>query len=115
MLSYEMFVYDLYGMGAYVNPIGLDWNTTAEPFENQHARVDILTDTAGPFDTDVTSVVLNLYLDVDGDGTAVVPYQSYVFDVTADLVAAPPISCASPRSTTCSSCTWASTTSASTW
>ena len=76
-LSFEMFVADC-GLGPIVDPIGLDH--TAGP--NQHARVDILTETALPFDTGA-GVVANLYVGIDGFFG--VPYTSYDFDLTDTL------------------------------
>jgi len=77
-LTFDMFVFDNSGVGP-INAGVLD-HTGAT---NQHARVDILSDAAGPFDTGGT-VVRSLYLDVDGD-TAVLPYKSYSFNLSGDL------------------------------
>jgi hypothetical protein len=76
-LSFDMFVNDQSGLGPIVNPAGLDH--TASP--NQHARVDLLTAAAGPFDT-AAGVLANFYLGVDA-GPNPHPYTSYVFDVTS--------------------------------
>lgn len=60
-LTFEMFANDL-DSGPIVNPAGLDFTAGA----NQHARVDILTASAGSFSTAPADVVLNAYLGVDG-------------------------------------------------
>jgi hypothetical protein len=75
-LSFDMFVNDWSALGPVVDPAGLDH--TAGP--NQHARVDILTAGAGPFDTGGT-VLGNFYLGVDGFGAN--SYTSYSFDITS--------------------------------
>jgi hypothetical protein len=80
ILSFDMFVNDWSGMGPIVNPAGLDY--TAIP--NQHARVDLLTADAPPFDTG-TGVLKNFYLSVDA-GPNPHAYIHYEFDIT-DLVA----------------------------
>jgi hypothetical protein len=77
VLSFEMFVADC-GLGPIVDPVGLDH--TAGP--NQHARVDILSATASPFDTGA-GVVANLYVGIDG--LFGVPYTPYNFDLTGSL------------------------------
>ncbi len=77
VLRFEMFVNDQSGLGPLVNPAGLD--DTA--FPNQHARVDILTAAATPFDTG-PSVLANFYMGVD-PGPTPNPYIPYVFDITA--------------------------------
>jgi hypothetical protein len=80
LLSFDMFVDDWSGAGPIVNPAGLDYTA----FPNQHARVDILSADARPFDTG-DGVLRNLYLGVDsGDNPH--PYTHYEFDIT-DLVA----------------------------
>lgn len=76
ILSFDMFVQSFEALA--INPAGLDHN--AEP--NQHARVDILTGTAGAFDTGA-GVLANFYLGIDGTPTQ--PYTSYLFDVTSLL------------------------------
>jgi len=80
-LSFEMFVNDLLGQGAVINPAGLDY--TAEP--NQHARVDILSNGADPFDTG-SGVLMNLYLGVD-PGPNPHSYTPYSFDLSSQLAA----------------------------
>ncbi len=78
-LSFDMFVNDQNGSGSLVHPAGLDF--TASP--NQHARVDILSASAGALSTAVGNVITNLYLGVDGPAPN--PYTSYSFDLTALL------------------------------
>jgi hypothetical protein len=51
---------------------------------NQHARVDLLTDSAAAFDTGA-GVLQNFYIGIDGVPTQ--PYTSYSFDVTSLLSA----------------------------
>jgi hypothetical protein len=77
-LSFSMFVNDQ-DSGPIVNPAGLDYSA----IPNQHARVDILTEAAAPFDTG-NGVLRNFYLSVDPH-TNPNPYRSYSFDIT-DLV-----------------------------
>ena len=76
-LAFEMFVNDQSGSGGIVDPIGLDHTGPA----NQHARVDILTGAATPFDT-AAGVLSNHYLGVD-PGPNPNPYTSYSFDISA--------------------------------
>jgi hypothetical protein len=78
ILTYDMFILDQTGSGP-INTGFLDHNAGT----NQHARVDILSESATYFDTG-SGVIRNLYLDVDGD-TPVLPYISYSFDLTGDL------------------------------
>jgi len=80
-LTFDMFVLDLSSEGP-IDAGGLSHNLGTA---NQHARVDILTDAAGAFDTGGT-VVRNLYLDVDGY-SPVLPYISYSFDLSGDVTA----------------------------
>jgi len=77
VLSFDMFVNDQSFSGGIVNPIGLDHTGSA----NQHARVDLLTAAAGPFDTGAADVIGNFYLGVDA-GALPHPYTNYVFDIT---------------------------------
>jgi hypothetical protein len=79
IVSFDMFVNDWSDAGPIVNPAGLDH--TAGP--NQHARVDILTAAAGPFDTGA-GVLAPLYLGVDG-GADPNAFTSYGFDLTGLL------------------------------
>jgi len=81
ILSFDMFVNDWSGLGPLVNPAGLDY--TADP--NQHARVDLLSGDAPPFDTGA-GVLANFYLSVDS-GANPHAYSHYTFDIT-DLIAA---------------------------
>jgi hypothetical protein len=74
-LSYSMFVNDQ-DSGPLINPAGLDY--MADP--NQHARVDLLTQSAAPFSTGA-GVLRNFYLGVDPHNNPN-PYHNYVFDIT---------------------------------
>lgn len=74
-LSFNMFVNDWSDVGP--SDQGLDYTL----FPNQHARVDIMSAAAGPFDTG-TGVLANVYLGVDG-GPDPHAYTPYVFDITA--------------------------------
>ena len=75
-LSFDMFVDDHNGVGPLIDPAGLDH--TGGP--NQHARVDILTPAASPFDTGA-GVLASLYLGVD-PAAPPNPYTNYVFDIS---------------------------------
>ncbi len=77
ILSFDMFVNDWSASGGIIDPIGLDH--TGPP--NQHARVDILTAAAAPFDTGA-GVLGSYYLGVDA-GTLPRPFTSYQFDITS--------------------------------
>ncbi len=76
ILSFDMFVNDS-DSGPIVNPAGLDHNAGG----NQHARVDILSPFAPPFDTGA-GVLANYYLGVDPQIGNPNPYTSYSFDIT---------------------------------
>jgi hypothetical protein len=76
MLSFQMFAND-YDGGPIIDPIGLDH--TGPP--NQHARVDILSSAALPFETG-DGVLANYFLGVD-PGTDPNPYTTYTFNITA--------------------------------
>jgi hypothetical protein len=80
-ISFQMFVNDTSGAGPFVNPAGLDH--TQGP--NHHARVDLLSEGAAPFDTGA-GVIRNLYLGVD-PGPPPNPYTTYEFDLTGDMTA----------------------------
>jgi hypothetical protein len=80
-----MFANDQSGLGPIVHPSGLDYTTGGTFDPNQHARVDLLSGSADPFDTGA-GVLANFYLGVDA-GTPPHPYTNYSFDITA-LVAA---------------------------
>jgi hypothetical protein len=75
VLSFRLFA-NTYG-GLIVNPIGLDHRDGA----TQHARVDLLSGSAAPFDTGA-GVLGNFYLGAD---TAMIvnPYRNYTFDITS--------------------------------
>jgi cysteine-rich repeat protein len=70
-----MFVNDWSDVGP--SDQGLDYTL----FPNQHARVDIMSAAAGPFDTGA-GVLANVYLGVDG-GPDPHAYTPYVIDITA--------------------------------
>ncbi len=80
ILSFDMFANN-YASSTIVNPIGLDHRSAP----NQHARVDILSAGASPFDTGA-GVLRNFYLGAD-PGPNPHPYTHYEFDIT-ELVAA---------------------------
>ncbi len=75
-LSFEMFVNDS-DSGPIVDPVGLDYSGPP----NQHARVDIMSAGASPFDTGA-GVLANFYLGVDPQEFNPNPYTSYLFDIT---------------------------------
>jgi hypothetical protein len=80
-LTFDMFVLDLSGDG----PIDAGVIAYGGISDNQHTRVDILSASAGTFDTG-GGVIANLYLNVDGD-VPILPYISYTFDLSSDLAA----------------------------
>jgi hypothetical protein len=75
-LNFQMFVNN-WAPEEYVNPAGLDY--TASP--NEFASVDILSESAGAFDTGA-GVLDNLYLGADPTTTAN-GFTSYSFDITS--------------------------------
>jgi len=81
-LTFDMFVLDLSGKGpldeGFIGYSGID-------VDNQHVRVDVLSAVAGTFDVG-GGVIRDLYLNVDGS-IPVLPYISYSFDLSPDLVA----------------------------
>jgi hypothetical protein len=77
-LSFSLFVND-WDSGPVMHAAGLDYTA----FPNQHARVDILSGSAPPFDTGA-GVLRNFYLGVDSHSNPN-PYRNYSFDIT-DLV-----------------------------
>ncbi len=81
ILRFDLFANDQSGAGPIIHPIGLDH--TASP--NQHARVDILSAAAAPFDTGA-GVLGNFYLSVD-PGANPHPFTSYQFNITPLVVA----------------------------
>jgi hypothetical protein len=76
VLSFDMFVNDWDG-GPIINPAGLDYTA----FANQHARVDILSNGSGAFDTGA-GVLQNFYLGVDAGNDPHV-YTPYSFNITS--------------------------------
>ncbi len=80
VLTFDMFA-NSYG-GFSVHPDGLEHNSSP----NQHARVDLLSGSAGAFDTGA-GVLANFFLGVDS-GTNPNPYTSYSFDITS-LITSP--------------------------
>ena len=79
ILSFDMFVND-FDFGPVVDPSGLDFTSGGTFAANQHARVDILSAIATPFDTGA-GVLGNFYLGVDL-GFIPNPYVPYLFDIT---------------------------------
>ena len=77
ILSFDLFVNDVSRKGPLVDPIGLDHGG----MPNQHARVDILTSNAGPFDTGA-GVLANFFLGIDL-GTLPHDFTHYSFDITS--------------------------------
>lgn len=85
-LSFQMFVNDQSGFGPVLDPTGLDYTTGGTFNDNQHARVDILTTSAGDLSTAPADIVENLYLGVDNPGGNLPnPYLNYTFNLTAFL------------------------------
>lgn len=80
MLHFQMFVNDWNATGPIIDPSGL---LLAPSVPNQHARVDLLTSSATPFDTGA-GVIRNFYLGVDPLEPAVTlnDYKTYDFDIT---------------------------------
>ncbi len=78
ILSFSYFANDS-DSGPIVDPDGL--TDITDP--NQHTRVDLLTGTAGPFDTGPSEVLANFYLGVDDQMTNPNPFTPYSFDITA--------------------------------
>jgi hypothetical protein len=76
ILSFDMFV-NSYG-GHNVSPAGLDFN--GQP--NQHARVDLLLDGAGPFNTG-PGVIQNFYTGIDTSAYNPNYFTHYSFDITS--------------------------------
>jgi hypothetical protein len=75
-LTFDMFANDQSGLTT-ISPQGLDH----QAIPNQHARVDILTGTAGAFDTGA-AVLNNLYIGSDGVENPH-NFTSYLFDITS--------------------------------
>lgn len=81
ILSFDMFMNDLSGVGPLVNLIGLDH--TAGP--SQHARVDIMSILAGALSTapiDITAILVPPSVD---PGAIPNPYTAYAFDITGSV------------------------------
>ena len=76
-LGFDMFIND-YGGGPIIDPAGLDFTA----FPNQHARVDILSATASPFDTGA-GVITNLFNGVVPGGSGPNPWTAYGFDISS--------------------------------
>jgi len=81
ILSFDMFVNDSAG-GPIIDPSGLDYTSGGTFNPNQHARVDILSAIATPFDTGV-GVLSNFYTGVDPQHQNPNPYTQYAFDITS--------------------------------
>ena len=77
LLGFDMFANDQSGAGPIIDPVGLDH--TGAP--NQHARVDLLSALASPFDTGA-GVLANFYLGVDA-GPNPHAWTPYSFDITS--------------------------------
>lgn len=77
ILAFEMFVNNQAGGPAIVGVEGLDHTGGA----NQHARVDLLSSTAGAFDTGA-GVLSNFYLGVDPFATNPNAFSPYSIDIT---------------------------------
>lgn len=78
VLSFDLLVNNLGADPPIVDPIGLDH--TGPP--NQHARVDLLSETASDFDT-AAGVIENFFLGADPADSIPNDYTSYSFDITA--------------------------------
>ncbi len=78
IVSFDMFVNNWFD-GVFIDPSGLDWTTGGTLDPNQHARVDILSSSADPFDTGV-GVLHNLYVGDDGPNLPN-PYSHYAFNI----------------------------------
>lgn len=76
MLTFQMFANN-YAAETFFGEQGLDFAGVA----NQHARVDLLSSTAGPFDLGAVELA-NFYLGADL-GPNPNPYTSYMFDITS--------------------------------
>jgi hypothetical protein len=76
VLGFDMFANDQSGVGPIIDPIGLDHTGPA----NQHARVDLLSALATPFDTGA-GVLANFYLGEDA-GPNPHGWTPYSFDIT---------------------------------
>jgi hypothetical protein len=76
ILSFDLFANN-YATSTIINPIGLDHSDGP----NQHARVDILTSGATPFDTGA-GVLQNLFIGADA-GANPHGYTHYVFNITS--------------------------------
>lgn len=83
VLSFNMFVNDHNPGGQlFVDPTGLDATTGGSFSPNQHARVDLLSASASPFDTG-TGVLKTFYLGGGSGGLFNNPYTGYTgFNVT---------------------------------
>jgi hypothetical protein len=77
ILKYDQWVTNYASRGPVVNPAGLDFLA----YPNQHARVDIMTLEAGPFDTEA-GTISNLYIGADPREIYPTLYTSYEFDIT---------------------------------
>jgi hypothetical protein len=81
-LTFQMFVNNWTGLPAIIDPSGL----SASGPPNQHARVDLLTAAATPFDTGA-GVIRNFYIgsDPNDPNTTLNPYTNYSFDITSNV------------------------------
>ena len=76
-LSFDMFVNDQSETGPIIADVGLDHTGP----DNQHARVDILTEGAGPTTTAEADVVENLFIGID-EGQTPNPFVDFDNDLT---------------------------------
>jgi hypothetical protein len=84
-LSFQMFVNNWNPGPAIIDPGGLILGVAGVP-PNQHARVDLLTAAASPFDTGA-GVIRSFYLGADPNNpfTTLNPYTAYSFDLTPNV------------------------------
>lgn len=83
VLSFRLFVNDQGGTSA-IHSSGLDYTTGGTFAPNQHVRVDLLSSTAGAFDTGA-GVVQSMYVLGDTGISNPNPYQRFSFDLTPVL------------------------------
>jgi hypothetical protein len=81
LLSFDMFILNQAGSEVIPVPDSLDFLVVP----NQHARVDIMTATAGAFSVASGDVVANLF--IDGTTSSPLQYQSLSFDITSVVAA----------------------------
>jgi len=85
-LTFDMFMNDFSSINPTVDPSGLDHTTGGTFAPNQHARVDILSATAGAFSTAPADIVTSILAPVPGAGAGPNPWiSSPLFDLSALL------------------------------